>query len=63
MEGITEYINALEDAQKLFKRSGNPITEYTLLLIAKNAILSTEHFPRADEIWEDLPKNEKFWPA
>ena len=44
-EGILEYVNALEDAQKLSKRSGNPITENTLLLIATNAMLSTDSSP------------------
>ena len=63
MGGIPEYVNALEDAQKRFKRAGNPIMEDTLLLIATNAMLSTERFPRADEIWEDLTKNGKVWPA
>ena len=48
----------LEDAQKRSKRAGNPITEETLLLIATNTMLSTERFPQADEIWEDLTKNE-----
>ena len=60
MERIPEYVNMLENAQKLSKRSGNLITEETLLLIAKNAMLSTEHLPRADENWEDLPK-KMFW--
>ena len=45
MKGIPKYVNALKDAQKRSKRSGKPITEETLLLIAKNAMLLTEHFP------------------
>ena len=59
MEGTPKYLNALEGAQKCSKRAGNPITEDILLLIATNAMLSKERFPRADEIWEDLPKKEK----
>ena len=45
MEGIPDYINALEDAKKRFKIVGNPITEDTFLLIATNYTLSTEHPP------------------
>ena len=55
--------NALEDVQKCSKRSGNPITEDTVLLITTNTMLLTESLPRANEIWEELPKNEKVWPA
>ena len=56
MEGILEYANALEDLQKRSKRAGNPMTENNLILIAINAMLSTERFLRADKIWEDLPR-------
>ena len=43
IEGIFEYINALEAAKKKPKRgtSNNPITDKTLLLIAKNTMLKT----------------------
>ena len=61
MEGIPEYVNALKDAQKRCKRTGNSIMEDTLLLIATNAMLSTDSFPQADEIWYDIPKNRKNW--
>ena len=63
MEGIPEYINTLEDVQKKFKLSDNPITADTLLLIAPYAILLSESFPQAGEIWEDLSKDEKYWAA
>ena len=59
-EGISEDVNTLEDAQKRSKRAGNPITEETLFLIATNTMLSTERFPQAYVIWEDLPRNEKY---
>ena len=26
-------------------------------------MLSTECFPREDEMWEELPKNKKYWPG
>ena len=63
MEGIPEYINALEDAQKQSKRAGNPITVDTLLLVLSNAMLSSERFPWADESWDDLSKDENDWAA
>ena len=44
MEGTPKYINTLKDAQKRSKRAGNSVTEDTLLLIAKNAMLSMERF-------------------
>ena len=55
-EGILEYINALEAAQKKSKRGtgNNPITDATLLLIATNAILNTGAHPRTTDKWEDL---------
>ena len=58
MEGIPTYINMLEDAQKQSNRAGNPITDPTLLLFASNAMLRTDQFPWANEIWEDLPSDE-----
>ena len=61
MEGIPTYINMLEDAEKQSNRAGNPITDPTLLLFAANAMLCTDRFPRANEIWEDLPSNECTW--
>ena len=49
MEGIPTYINNLEDAQKQSNQAGNPIT------------LRTDRFPRANEIWEDLPGADQTW--
>ena len=63
MEGILEYINALEDAQKQSKRSDNLITADTLLLTMSNTILLSELPPQYGEIWEDLNKYEKDWAA
>ena len=63
MEGILEYINALEDAQKQSKRSDNLITADTLLLTMSNTILLSELPPQYGEIWEDLNKYEKNWAA
>ena len=61
VEVISTYINMLEGAQKQSKRAGNPITDPTLPLFASNAMLRTDQFPRANEIWEDLPSNERTW--
>ena len=63
MEDIPEYINALKYAQKQSKWELNPITAAIVLLIATDAMLSTERFPHADEIWEDLIKDMKNWAA
>ena len=49
MEGISEYINALKDAQKQSKWAGNFITDAILLLISTNTILSTDCFARAEK--------------
>ena len=61
MEGIPKYINKLEDAQKQSTRSGNPITDPTLLLFAANTMLRTDRFPRANEIWEELSGADRTW--
>ena len=45
MEGITKYINKLEDAQKQSTRAGNPITDPTILLFAANVMLRTDRQP------------------
>ena len=61
MEGITTYINMLQYTQKQSNRAFNPITNPTLLLFAANAMLRTDRFPRANEIWEDLPSYDRTW--
>ena len=62
---ILEYINALEDAQKKSKRGtgNNLITDETLLLIAKNAMLKTGAHPRTTDKWEDLDAATQTWDA
>ena len=61
MEGIPEYINKLEDAQKQSTRAGNPITDPTLLLFAENVMLRTDRFPGANKIWEELTGADRTW--
>ena len=60
-EDIPDYINALENAQNKSNQAGNIITASTLLLIANNTIISTEHFPCADKSLEGLSKDKKDW--
>ena len=45
VEGILDYINMLEDAQKQAGRAGRTITDKTLLLFATTAMLTTERYP------------------
>ena len=61
MKGIPEYINKLDDAQKKSTRAGNPTTEPTIVLFAANAMLRTDRFPWANEIWEELPGSDRTW--
>jgi len=62
-EGIPEYINMLEDAQRAAMRidANNPITNASVLVIATSAFLKDNQFPRTSEDWEDLPPNQKTW--
>ena len=56
-EGVPKYINAIEDDQKQSKRVDSTIEVDTLLLIVTNTMLSTERFPRAKNLWEDLGRD------
>ena len=62
-EGIPEYINMLEEAQRKLQRAEVPITDAQLLTIATNAVLASAHFPRPTDEWEALPKHNKTWTA
>ena len=50
VESIPEYIIMLEDAQRQAGRAGQTTTDDTLLLFVSKAMLTTERFPRANEI-------------
>jgi hypothetical protein len=56
VQGIPEYINALEDAQKRSKRAekGNAINDHFLVVIASAAMMSSQRLSRANWKWEDL---------
>jgi len=62
-EGIPEYINLLEDAQRTAIRidKNNPITNASVLVIATTAMIADGRFPRTTEEWEDLPATDKTW--
>ena len=52
VEGIPDYINMLEDAQRQAGRAGRTIADKTLLLLASTTMLISERFPRANNYWE-----------
>jgi hypothetical protein len=62
-EGIPEYINMLEDAQRKLARANLPMSDDQLLAIALTAVLASEHFPRPTDEWEALPRIQKTWTA
>ena len=61
VEGIPEYINMLEDAQRQAGRAGRTITDDTLLLFASTTMLTSKRFPRANDDWEDRAERDKTW--
>jgi hypothetical protein len=44
-DGIPQYINMLEDAQKKATWAGMPIADVELVMMASAAILAAQHFP------------------
>ena len=64
-EGIPEYINALEDAQKMaaLSEASNIIADGTLLLIARMSIHKSQQLPQANEQWDDIAKDTQTWGA
>ena len=62
VEGIPEYINMLEDAQRKAGRVGQTIADETVLLFAGTAMLTSERFPRANDDLEERVERDKIWP-
>jgi hypothetical protein len=62
-DGIPQYINMLEDAQKKAKRAGMPIADIELVMMASAAVLAAQHFPREVDDWEGLPSSAHTWSA
>ena len=58
-EGIPEYINMLEEAQRKLARANLPMSDTNLLAIASTAVLASGHFPRPTDEWEALPPSTK----
>ena len=62
-DGIPEYINMLEEAQRKLARANLPMSDDQLLAIASTSILASGHFPRPTDEWEALPRANKTWMA
>ncbi len=59
--GIPEYINNLEDAQKKAQRANVPIADSTLVAIATASVMASQLYPRTDDAWDDLSPKERTW--
>eukprot|EP00804_Cyclotella_cryptica_P001877 CCRYP_019350-RA/>CCRYP_019350-RA protein AED:0.46 eAED:0.46 QI:0/-1/0/1/-1/1/1/0/173 len=62
-DGIPEYINVLEAAQRKLARANLPMSDDQLLAIASTAILASNQFPRPTDDWEAKPCANKTWTA
>ena len=51
----------LEDAQRQAGQAGRTIADETFLLFASTAMLTSEHFPRENDNWEERAKRDKTW--
>ena len=51
VEGIPEYINMLEDAQRQAGRAVQTMTDKDLLLFSTTVMITTERFPRSNDDW------------
>ena len=62
-DGIPEYIDMLEEAQRKLARANLPMSDETLLAIASTSVLASQHFTRQTNEWEAKPPAEKTWAA
>ncbi len=62
-DGIPQYINMLEDAQKKATRAGMPIANIELVMMASAAVLTAQHFSRKVNDWEGLLSASRTWMA
>jgi len=60
-EGIPEYINMMEDAQRKLARANLPMSDDQLVAIASTSVLASNHFPRPTDEWEARPRAQKTW--
>jgi hypothetical protein len=63
VNGIPQYINMLEDAQKKATRAGMPITDVEIVMMASAAVLAAQHFPRKVDNWKGLLSASCTWTA
>ena len=61
VEGTSEYINILEEAQRQAGRARQTINDEKLLLFVSTAMLTSKRFPRANDDWEDRAEQDKTW--
>ena len=61
VEGIPEYINMLEDAQKQAGRAGQIIAYKTLLLFTSTSMLTADRYPRDKNNWRDRSEGKNTW--
>jgi hypothetical protein len=61
-DGIPEYINMLEDAQRKLERAKLPMSDKQLLAIVTTSVLASGHFPRLTDDWEAKAPADKTWP-
>ncbi len=62
-DGIPQFVNMMEDAQKKAKRAGMPIANVELVMMALAAVLMAQHFSRKLDDWEGLPSSSWTWSA
>jgi hypothetical protein len=62
-DGIPQFINMMEDAQKKAKRAGMPIANIKLVMMASAAVLAAQHFPCKVDDWERLAASARTWTA
>jgi hypothetical protein len=62
-DGVPQYINMLEDAQKKTTRAGMPIADVELVMMASAAVLAAQHFLRKADDWKGLPFASCTWTA
>jgi hypothetical protein len=60
-DGISQYIDMLEDAQKKPTLAGMPIADVELVMMASAAVLAAQHFPYEVNDWKGLPFASCTW--
>ena len=60
-ESISQYMQAIEEAQQKSARAGMPITDSTLVMIATKSMLATQRFQTTNYKWEELGRYVQTW--